>query len=453
MGIGIRLGLTGQRVNASPASLFTVAGSRGFMFDLSNYATQWQDTGATVPITSTAQSVARVDDLSGLGNHATQATAGSRAATVVFPASGVRNLANGSADVGNNVIWQTNVTQSGVTASKVASGFDTDGLPYVDYRYQGTATGTNHDQIFNVDVFKILNASGFTATASIIAKVVSGSLAGVSGLRIRVAEFDSSFNFIRIALSGFVTSSTDTSASATQSISTGNQLVPSVALTFNNGAAIDVTYRIKALQFELGASRTNYQFNYSAFNVTEPGFASIRGIQFDGVDDWLSTAAIDFSNSDEVTVVAGVRKLSDAALNATVVEIGNVNVSAVGTFTIAAPGGNAGSYGIGSRGTSSAGTSSTLNSAPAPDTAVLTGQGKISTDTGTLRRNGTQIASAVADQGTGNFANAIVYIGRRGGTSLPFNGVLTFLFAINRLLTANELASVEAYANARTGAY
>ena len=84
---------------------------------------------------------------------------------------------------------------------------------------------------------------------------------------------------------------------------------------------------------------------------------------------------------------------------------------------------------------------------------MISAQGKISTDTALLRANGTQVATSAADQGTGNFANAVVYIGRRGGSSLPFNGVLTFLFAINRLLTASELAAVERFANSRTGAF
>ena len=260
IGLGINSASVAYERYLDPATLFTVAGSRGFMYDLSDYSTQFQDTAATVPITGTAQSVARVNDVSGLGNNMTQGTAGSRPLTTT-----------------------------------IGSGF--------------------------------------------------------------------------------------------------------------------------------------------------------RGIQFDGVDDWMQTAAIDFSNSDEVTVVAGVRKLSDAA-RGVVVEL---TAASSGRFALEAPSFAAPAYLFSSFGTTTGNAQTT--SFAAPDIAVLSGQGKISTDTSILHRNGTQVATGAADQGTGNFSNAIVYIGRRGGASLPFNGVITFLFAINRLLTASELAAVERFANARTGAY
>lgn len=580
--IAIPVSLRGQLLAGTgfnPASLFAVSGSRGFMYDLSDYSSQFQDTGGTTPITATSQSVGLVldksqglalgpelvtngDFSSGLtgwtdsstapsnmsvvggvavyntnglvnarlrqtvttvvgrtyqfkceggngssfaigttsggaelvsfrgitsgvvnsvyfvatttttwinttstangatldnvsvkelaGNHATQATAGNRALTVVFPSSGVRNRANGSADVGNTTIWRP-TTQNGITTTRVGSGFDTDGLPYVDVRYQGTATSTVHDQIYLTTQASQSATSGQSYTASLIARVIAGSTTNVAGLLVRTAEFTAPSTFVGIALGAAVTASTDTVTTATRAITTGNLLVASIALTFTNGATIDVTYRIKALQFELGSSRTNYQFNYSAQNVTEVPFASIRGIQFDGVDDWLQTAAIDFSNSDEITVVAGVRKLNDGVIGS-LVELTVAADANNGGFYLRAPtsvGGN--NYQGASRGTLTSATTATGFTAPVSN--VVTFQSKIAADNAALRVNQTAFPPSVADQGTGNFANAIVYIGRRGGSSLPFNGVLTFLFVINRLLSASELAAVEQFANSRTGAF
>lgn len=184
--------------------------------------------------------------------------------------------------------------------------------------------------------------------------------------------------------------------------------------------------------------------------VTTTLNTSFRGIAFDGATSnrWLQTAAIDFSNSDEVTVVAGVRKLSDAA-RGKLVELGPGSAP---RFNLEAPdAAGASSFLFGSGGTLivSAGASGFS----APNTAVLTGVGDISGDSVILRRNGSQVASNAADQGTGNYPNSVVTIGRGGGGSFFFNGVITFLFAINRLLSATELASVERYANSRTGAY
>lgn len=174
-----------------------------------------------------------------------------------------------------------------------------------------------------------------------------------------------------------------------------------------------------------------------------------RGIQFDGVDDFLQTAAIDFSNSDKMTVVAGVRKLSDAA-RAMLVELGPP--AATGTFRLEAPSAASPNYFFLSTGTASAGAGPVVTYA-APISNVVSGLSDISGDLTTIRINGTQAAQSTADQGTGNYANDIIYIGRRGGTTLPFNGILTFLCVINRTLTAAELAQLEAFANGKTGAY
>ena len=60
----------------------------------------------------------------------------------------------------------------------------------------------------------------------------------------------------------------------------------------------------------------------------------------------------------------------------------------------------------------------------APNTNILTGLGDISGDRATLRINGVQAAQNTADQGTANYLAYPLYIGCRGGTSLPFNGRL-----------------------------
>lgn len=59
-----------------PASLFAAAQAGGW-FDPSDLSTLWQDTAATIPVTSPGQPVARIDDKSGNGNHMTQAAAAS----------------------------------------------------------------------------------------------------------------------------------------------------------------------------------------------------------------------------------------------------------------------------------------------------------------------------------------------------------------------------------------
>ncbi len=383
------------------------------------------------------------------GNHATQATAAQRPTYGIHPYSGVRNRANGSADVGNNAVWLVSQTQNGVTMTKTASGFDTDGLPYVDVRYVGTSTGTNHDQAFAFNSAVFAGTSGQQATTSVIARVIAGSISNVNGLQARTSEETAPSTFVGIAVGNLVTASVDTISTATRTLATGNQFRATLSLTFNIASAIDVTYRIKGLQLELGSTRTAYQANYSQYNITEANVPSVLYIGFDGVDDGMVTSAIDFSATDAVTVFAGLRKLSDAA-RGMVAECGTAGGAASFALDVAPSGGVAYRFNsIGGAGTGSA----TTALGTAPDTAVLTSLGKISTDLAILRRNGAEVGNSTSDQGTGNYANAILYIGRRGGSSLPFNGNIYSLIIRGAQSTAAQITNTETWVNGKTGAF
>ena len=70
-------GLTPAQVwagNIEAPSLQFITAARGFALDAGNISTLWQDVAGTVPVTAAGQAVARVDDVSGKGNHALQAT-------------------------------------------------------------------------------------------------------------------------------------------------------------------------------------------------------------------------------------------------------------------------------------------------------------------------------------------------------------------------------------------
>jgi hypothetical protein len=61
----------------SPASLFA-SSEQGVWLDPSDFSTMFQDSAGTTPVTAVGQPVGKINDKSGRGNHATQATAGSR---------------------------------------------------------------------------------------------------------------------------------------------------------------------------------------------------------------------------------------------------------------------------------------------------------------------------------------------------------------------------------------
>ena len=197
-------------------------------------------------------------------------------------------------------------------------------------------------------------------------------------------------------------------------------------------------------QLELGSTATDYQRVVTPFDVTEAGVPDLHYLSYDGINDSMATASFAWG-TDKATVVAGVRKLSDAAGARTIVETSTNSDSTNGTFRL---GTDAATFTWRSRGTVSANPS---GAGAQPITAVLTGIGDIAGDVARLRRNAAQVGEVLTDQGTGNFLTYPAYFGARAGTSLFFNGREYSQFAINRLLTTDELAQIEAYTAGKTG--
>jgi len=176
-------------------------------------------------------------------------------------------------------------------------------------------------------------------------------------------------------------------------------------------------------------------------------------LEFDGSDDFLVTNSIDFTATDEVSLFAGVRKLSDVATGTPVELSAEARASNAGTFVMFAPAANgANSYNFRSYGTagSATGTAATTNY-PAPNSAVLTASAKISAPLCRLSINRASPLLAISSQGTGNYGNYPLYIGRRGGTSLPFNGHIYGLIGVGRLTTDDETMVLEKELAKRTG--
>lgn len=172
-------------------------------------------------------------------------------------------------------------------------------------------------------------------------------------------------------------------------------------------------------QYELGSTASTYQRVTTATDYADVGLP--RNLTFDGVDDSLATAGnVDFSATDKVSLFSGLFKASDAAIGMVTELSASVSLNN-GTFYLSAPNSAAGTnYAFVSKGTSSA---SQTTSATAPDTAVVTGLGNIGAPSAIIRRNGVQSSNATT-QGTGNYGTYPLYVGRRGGSTLPFNGRL-----------------------------
>lgn len=205
-------------------------------------------------------------------------------------------------------------------------------------------------------------------------------------------------------------------------------------------------------QLEQVSSATPYQRVVTTNEWYDPVVPSYRGIQFDGVDDFFVTPTIT-PGTDKAQIFAGVRKLSDAAAGMIAEFSAGISTNA-GSFYLTAPDTSPTRYASASRGNASilVGHATTTTLGDAPDTAVITTTHDISGDLSTIRRNTVSGTSGTADKGSGIFLAYPLYIGRRGGSTLPYNGILTSLvvrFGPN--LSTSNINRAEYYVSEKTG--
>lgn len=173
----------------------------------------------------------------------------------------------------------------------------------------------------------------------------------------------------------------------------------------------------------------------------------LRYLKFDGVDDFLSTASINFTGTDKVSLFAGVRKLSDAATGS-LIETSTAFSGFPGSFQVRAPGGDISqSYYLGSNNSGSI-VAGIASGYLAPRSDVITGR-LVAGGTSSIRVSG--LAAVTFSTSAGNYGNYPIYIGRRGGTSLPFNGNLYGLIIRGALTDDANTGKVEKLLAGKTG--
>ena len=172
-------------------------------------------------------------------------------------------------------------------------------------------------------------------------------------------------------------------------------------------------------------------------------------LEFDGSDDFLQTNSVDFTATDKMSLFAGVRKLSDAT-RSMVVELATHTIN--GAFRLEAPNTpNVGNLLYSSGGSVAGGGIAGANGFNPPISIVVTCKSNIAQDVTELIVNRNLVVTDRQDQGTGNYGNYPLYIGRRGGTALPFNGHIYGLIGIGKLASDSETAAIEKELAKRTG--
>ena len=174
-------------------------------------------------------------------------------------------------------------------------------------------------------------------------------------------------------------------------------------------------------------------------------------LKFDGVDDYLSTAAIDLTGTDKVTVFSGSWVLSSTVAIFYETSTGalgggafyatsNEHATNIGTFLVSGTG---------------AGGVKTLTGQPAHavTTAQFSSVFTTAIDAAAANVNGVAQSMGVFYLGssTGNFGNHPLFIGARSGGVAPFNGNLYSLIIGGALYDAATVIEAEAWVAEKTG--
>jgi hypothetical protein len=421
------------------AALFA-QGEQGAWYDPSDITTMFQDSAGTTPVTAVGQPVGLILDKSGRGNHAFQTT------TTKRPLYSARvNLLTKTEQFGDAVWGKVGVS---VVADAAISP-------------NGTTTMAKIvPSIINAGHFLFVDIAASGVTSSIYAKT-----SGYSWLRMNLTGVGSAWFNITAGQVGTVQSGIVASIVEVTPGTYKCSCVVSSAITrvnFNvepgdnlssawTGDGVSGIYLWGASLVPADQASLPYQRVNTATDYDSVGFN--KYLAFDGVDDALVTNSIDFTTTDKMTVVAGVRKLSDAAVGM-LAELSAVAFGNNGGFSLIAPPAiSSPTYRAALRGTTYI-EASTAAAFAAPISNVVTlgfnisGSTKISlaVDSGTDVTN-------TASAGAGNFGNYPLYIGSRAGTQLPFTGNLYSLVIRGAQSTDAQIAATESYSNSKTGAY
>jgi hypothetical protein len=377
------------------------------------------------------------------GNHATQGTAASRPTLARVPEGGRRNLLERTEEF-DNAYWSTTTFGGGISITRTANaGTDPLGGSTAE-RVQASKTGTSTS-----DGALVRNANTLVSsyTGDITLSVWMKSNTGVSqsvwalgtGTDINVVTVTTEWQRFTF----------------TRAVSADNlQFAFNFGVRGTSDNSIDIL--VWGAQLETASSATAYQKVVSEYDITEAGVDSLDYLSFDGTDDGMATAAIDFTSTDEMSVFAGVRKLDDstAGIFAEFGQAGGGGALQGSFYVVNREVGADWSFGLKGDQVSTARRYAT---ATAPVTNVLSSVfdfSQATVDTEILPRIDGAVPSltSVGDpSGSVNFGNHSLYLGARAGTSFFFDGNLYGLIVRGASSDATAISNTETYLANRSG--
>ncbi len=150
--------------------------------------------------------------------------------------------------------WSTETDNASGYTRSYAYGTE-NGLPYVDWTISGTPTSATYALLFTdaKNDVAIAYASGASWTQSADIRIVSGSLANISLVRIGLRISDGSGSFIAGPLTAITPTSSAQRFSGTGSTASNGFVTGVIQANFTTGQPINVTLRISNVQLEAGA--------------------------------------------------------------------------------------------------------------------------------------------------------------------------------------------------------
>ena len=406
---------------------------QGVWYDPSDTTTLFQDSAGTIPVTASGQPVGRMLDKSGRGNHATQPTAASRPIYRRKDSRGVVNLLTWS-EAFDNAAWTKGTESTAIPNTTLAP----DGSMTGD-TYQNTGNNREFSQTYLTPT-----PEGGTFTASISIK--PGTLTKF-GYKIRRGDTSDGITVNDIQISSGTPEPNGFYRHKLTHTFSGSTTGDNVVVLFGASFGATGNMVIHGAQLNLGPTALPYQRNDATLGGVATGASTdLHWLETDGVDDGMVTGNIDFTGTDKVSVFAGVRKLSST--NGVIAELSVNSGSNSGAILLSSPGVANQDFLFRTRGTAQ---SDIFDGTTTPPfLAVVTGGGDISAPIATLRRNGAIVATSTSSQGSGNYGNYPLYLFRRGGSSLPFNGWFYGMAITGRLTTDAEIAATERFLAAKS---
>lgn len=174
-------------------------------------------------------------------------------------------------------------------------------------------------------------------------------------------------------------------------------------------------------------------------------------IKFDGVDDCLSTSAINLTTTNKLSLFGSFRRLANGGIP---IEFGTVT-PLTGNFALFA--GNAISAANDYWTFASGGTTTKSVQSPSGYTAqlsnVVSGLADIGAPSINLRINGASVGTDTTSQGTGNYSSYSLFFGRRNNASLPFNGRAYGLIIRGASSSSTDINNAETWLNTKVKVY